>query len=129
MSAAGQLTPIYTISVSAIGPLVEEFTEAGVWVFFRAGAPDELAEFALLHQAEAPQEPIAAGQLLEIDGQPYTITGVGERANANIRELGHMVLKVNGAREPELPGEVCIEERALPQPFVGMTLCVWKEAS
>ena len=129
MNAPGQPTPIYQLSVTAIGPQIDEFTEAGVWVFFREGAPDEFLEFALLHRAEAPQEPIRAGQLLEIDGQRYTITGVGDRANANIQELGHLVLKVNGATEPELPGEVCIEARPLPQPFVGMTLRVWKEAS
>lgn len=127
MSASGRPAPIYTISVTAIGPQVEEFTEAGVWIFFQTDAPDELAEFALLHEAEAPLEPLAAGQVLEIDGRRYAITGVGDRANDNIRALGHMVLKANGAHEPELPGEVCIEEQALPQPFVGMILHVWKE--
>jgi PTS system glucitol/sorbitol-specific IIA component len=98
-------------------------------VFFHEGAPEELLEFALLHRAGAPQEPIRAGQVLEIDGQRYKITSVGDRANANIQELGHLVLKANGATEPELPGEVCIEAQPLPQPFVGITLRIWKEAS
>jgi len=129
MNTVRQPTPIYEISITAIGPLVEEFTEAGVWVFFRDDAPEELAEFALLHHAEAPREPIAAGQVIEIDGQRYAVTGVGDIANKNIRELGHMVLKANGATEPELPGEVCIEARQLPQPSIGTTLRVWKEAS
>ena len=129
MTAESLPAPIYEIVVTAIGSGVEEFTEAGVWIFFQTGAPDELTEFALLHQAEAPLEPIVAGQQLEIDGQHYMITGVGDRANDNIRALGHMVLKANGAHEPELPGEICIEERALPQPFIGMILRVWKEAS
>lgn len=120
--------PIYDISITAIGPLVEEFTEAGVWVFFRDDAPEELAEFALLHRAEAPREPLSAGQVLEIAGQRYAITGVGDRANHNIRELGHMVLKANGAAEPELPGEVCIEALPFPHPSVGMRVRVWKEA-
>lgn len=129
MSTGGRPTPIYEICVTAIGPLIAEFTEAGIWVFFHDGAPDELLEFALLHQARAPQEPIAAGQVIEIDGQCYTITGVGDVANTNIRELGHLVLKANGAVEPELPGEICIEARPLPQPFVGTTVRIWKETS
>jgi PTS system glucitol/sorbitol-specific IIA component len=129
MSAARQPTPIYEISITAIGPLVEEFTEAGVWVFFRDDAPEELAEFALLHQSEAPLEPIAAGQVIEIDGQHYAVTAVGDVANKNIRDLGHLVLKANGATEVELPGEVCIEARPLPQPAIGTMLRVWKEAS
>jgi glucitol/sorbitol PTS system EIIA component len=121
--------PIYELTITAIGPLVAEFTEVGVWVFFHDGAPDELVEFVLLHRAGAPREPLAAGQVLEIDGQRYTITGVGELANGNIRELGHMVLKANGALTPELPGEVCIEELPLPEPSVGTRLRVWKETS
>jgi PTS system glucitol/sorbitol-specific IIA component len=129
MSAAQQSALIYDISVSAIGPLVEEFTEAGVWVFFRDDAPEELAEFALLHHADTPLEPIAAGQTLEIAGQRFAISGVGEIANKNIRELGHMVLKANGATEPELPGEVCIEARPLPEPSLGMRVRVWSPAS
>ncbi len=128
MSAAQEATPIYEISIAAIGPLVEEFTEAGVWVFFRDDAPEELAEFALLHRAEAPREPIAAGQVLEIDGERYAVTAVGDVANTNIRELGNLVLKANGATEAELPGEVCIEARPLPQPTLGTTLRVWKAA-
>jgi PTS system glucitol/sorbitol-specific IIA component len=129
MSATSHPTPIYEIRITAIGPLVEEFTEAGVWVFFRDDAPAELAEFALLHHAAPPQEPIAAGHVIEIDGQRYAVTAVGDVANKNVRDLGHMVLKANGRTEPELPGEVCIEARPLPQPAIGTTLRVWKEAS
>lgn len=129
MTAVRQVPPIYEITVTAVGPLVEEFTEAGVWVFFHDNAPEELAEFALLHRAEAPREPIAAGQLLEIDGRRFTITAVGDIANHNIRELGHLVLKANGASEPELPGEVCIEALPLPQASVGTTLRVLHQAS
>lgn len=121
--------PIYELSVTAIGPLIDEFTEAGVWVFFHETAPEELAEFALLHAAPPPREPIQPGQQIEIDRQRYTITGVGTLANANIRELGHMVLRANGVAAPELPGEVCIEARPLPQPQIGMAVRILKEAS
>ncbi|PLS83717.1 MAG: PTS sorbitol transporter subunit IIA [Chloroflexi bacterium] len=129
MTAGGQGRPIYEIIVTAVGPLVEEFTEAGVWVFFHDNAPEELAEFALLHRADAPREPIAAGQLLEIDDQRFTITAVGDIANTNIRELGHLVLKANGANETELPGEVCIEALPLPQASIGTTVRVLHGAS
>ncbi len=129
MTAEGHAPPVYEITVTAVGPLVEEFTEAGVWVFFHETAPEELAEFALLHRAEAPREPIAAGQLLEIDDHRFTITAVGDIANANIRELGHLVLKANGANETELPGEVCIEALPLPPASVGTTVRVLQGAN
>ncbi len=127
MSTA-QTSPIYDLTITALGPLVPEFTEAGMWVFFHEGAPEELAEFAILHQAAPPRSPLAPGQMLQIDRDRYQITAVGPVANDNVRQLGHLVLKANGAIEPELPGDVCIEARPLPQPVVGMRLQVWGEA-
>jgi glucitol/sorbitol PTS system EIIA component len=120
--SATQPLPVYDLSITEIGPLVEEFTEAGLWVFFREGAPAELAEFAILHQAVEPRIPLAPGHVLMIEQEPYRITAVGALANENIRQLGHLVLKANGADEAELPGEVCIEARPLPQPAIGMRL-------
>jgi len=128
MSAAQQDVPIYEIRITGVGDLVEEFTAEGMWVFFHDDAPTELAEFALLHHAAAPHTPIAAGQVLEIDGQRFAVTAVGDVANTNIRNLGHMVLKANGMTEPELPGDVCIEALPLPPPSVGTTIRVWQEA-
>lgn len=121
------MEPIYDLTVTHVGPLVDEFTEAGIWVFFREGAPDELTEFALLHQATPPDAPIAAGQTIEIAGQRMPITAVGDVANDNIANLGHLVLKANGACEPELPGDVCIAAQPLPTPTIGMTVRIWQD--
>jgi glucitol/sorbitol PTS system EIIA component len=118
---------IYALEITAIGPLVEEFTAEGIWVFFREGAPEEVAEFAILHQAPAPLRPIVAGQRLEIGDQQYRIGAVGPVANQNVTNLGHLVLKANGLEEAELPGDVCIEQRPLPAPAVGMWVRVWED--
>lgn len=122
---ATQTSPIYELTITAIGPLVTEFTQAGVWVLFHEGAPDELAEFAILHRAAPPHAPLAPGHTLQIEQDQYRITAVGPVANDNLRELGHLVLKANGATEAELPGDVCVEARPLPQPRIGMRLRVW----
>jgi PTS system glucitol/sorbitol-specific IIA component len=125
MSASGQL--IYDLEATAIGPMVGEFTSHGVWVFFGEGAPEEVAEFANLHRAAPPTIQVAPGQTIEIGQQRYAILAVGAIANANIASLGHLVLKANGETTPELPGDVCIEARPLPDPFVGMRLRIWDE--
>ena len=117
--------PIYEIAVTAVGPLAEEFTAHGIWVFFDETAPAEVAEFALLHHSEAPSRKIAPGQILEIDSERYAICAVGDVANNNIAALGHLVLKANGETEPEMPGDVCIEARPLPQPAIGMVVRIW----
>lgn len=120
-------TLVYELEITALGPLVEEFTAHGVWVFFGREAPEELAEFALLHGAAAPKAPLTPGQLLEIGAEQYTIRAVGALANQNVRELGHLVLKANGASKAELPGEICIDARPLPQPSVGTVVRVWEQ--
>lgn len=125
MSASRHGTPIYDVEITAIGPLVAEFTAAGIWVLFRDDAPTELAEFALLHHAAPPRKPIVPGQVLEVGGQQFAITAVGPVANDNLRELGHLVLKATAATEAELPGDVCIEAGRLPEPVVGIHLRIW----
>lgn len=117
--------PLYEIEVTAIGPLVCEFTAYGIWVLFHEQAPVEVAEFALLHRATPPQSVLTVGQILEIGTERYTIKAVGEVANINLRQLGHLVIKANGLSEPELPGDVCIESRPLPEPSVGLRIRVW----
>ena len=124
MSAAAA-EPIYALEVTAVGPLVEEFTAAGIWVYFHDDAPEELTEFALLHRAPPPRLPVAAGQTVEIGAQRFAVTAVGPVANDNLRELGHLVLKANGAAEAEMPGDVCIEALPLPEPSVGTELRIW----
>lgn len=117
---------VYELEIAELGALVSEFTAHGIWVFFRRGVPEELAEFALLHNAPPPLGPLAPGQLIEIGSENYTIQAVGALADTNLHNLGHLVLKANGATEAELPGEVCIDARPLPQPVVGMVVRIWK---
>ncbi len=118
-------SPIYQVEITAVGPLASEFTDYGIWVLFHEHAPEEVAEFALLHRENPPREPIAPGQLLMIDQERYTIMAVGSVANENVTNLGHLVIKANGLDEPELPGDVCIEARELPRPEIGLCLSVW----
>jgi PTS system glucitol/sorbitol-specific IIA component len=117
--------PILALQITRLGPLAGEFTAAGVWVLFNESAPEELAEFALLHRGAAPTRPLAPGQQIVIDDARYQILAVGPIANANLAALGHLVLKANGAAEAELPGDVCVEARPLPEPRVGMWIHVW----
>ena len=112
----------YEARLTAIGPLVAEFTQAGIWVLFREGAPEEVAEFALLHDGQTLHAPVAPGDQLWLGADVFQILAVGEVANTNLGNLGHLVLKFNGQTAPELPGDVCVEARPLPEVPVGLTL-------
>ena len=114
----------YRATITAIGPLAGEFIDAGVLVFFGQSAPSELAEFAILHDGTTLDGAVAPGDRLRLAGEDYAVLAVGEVANSNLSNLGHLVVKFNGQSQPEMPGDVCVEAKALPPLGVGMVFAI-----
>ena len=104
----------YQTTVTAVGPMAVEFAAEGILVFFGTNAPEELHEFAILHEHTPNDEDIVPGDTLEIGELQFTVTGVGDVANDNLRNLGHLVVKFNGLADTELPGEVSGNEGSPP---------------
>lgn len=94
-----------------VGPEVAEFLEAKYLILFQMGAPPELAEMAVLHEVvHMRPEPPEPGDMLSIGDRGFRITAVGTKAWQNVEELGHAVFVFDGAQEPEMPGQICLEE-------------------
>ena len=110
----------YEAIVTEIGPLVTEFTEAGVLVFFGSEAPEELREFAIIHDGKKLLSDVTTGDLICLGEDKFRILAIGEIANQNLSALGHFIVKFNGADTPEMPGDICAEERPLPVIGIGM---------
>ena len=104
----------YETKVTQLGPLAQEFIDSGILVFFGSQAPDELAEFSILHNHQQLHADIEVGDTLMIDGKTFRILAVGSVANKNLASLGHLVVKFNGLTEPEMPGDVSVENVPLP---------------
>ena len=105
------MEPIYETEVREVGPEVAEFLEGKYLILFQMGAPPELAEMAVLHEVTHMRpEPPAAGDVLAIGEKEFRITAVGTKAWQNVEELGHAVFVFDGAGEPEMPGQICLEE-------------------
>ena len=119
MTKMGNCRSKYETRVVEIGPQVSEFLKHRILVFFRKGAPPELAEFSILHEPNEHFEDVEPGDDILIGERSYRVTAVGDVANANIQSLGHLILKCNGRTEPELPGDVCVESDDLPPIEVG----------
>jgi PTS system glucitol/sorbitol-specific IIA component len=100
----------YQAEVTEIGPLVTEFIDAGILVFFGEGAPPEL------------KSDLVPGDEIAIDVETFKILAVGEVANENFRNLGHLIIKFNGKTKVELPGDVCVEQKKVPDIRVGTIL-------
>lgn len=114
-------TIIYESKVTAIGELVSAFREAGYLVFFGANAPEELHEFCILHEVSSKQDKLKAGDVVYVDDVAMQVLAVGDVANENLMNLGHLNLKANGLTEPEMPGDVTIPVMDLPTVNVGST--------
>lgn len=114
----------YQARVTQIGPLVTEFLEAGIIVLFGANAPEELVEFSIIHDGKKLIHPVAPGDSLRIGEETYTVLAVGEVANTNLANLGHLILKFNGLTEAELPGDICIEAKPLPPLEIGTEITI-----
>ena len=118
----------YAAMVTAVGEQVPEFIGQGLLIWFAEGAPEELHFFTVLHRPTVTTGGVSPGDLVRIDDKAFRVTAVGEVANDNMVNLGHMDLKANGDTEPPLPGDICLEKLPLPEPRPGTTLVIEGEA-
>ena len=109
----------YKATVTEIGELVSEFIAEGILVFFGEDAPPELREFSIIHDGKTLAADVAPQDTLIIDDEKYTVLAVGEVANTNLSNLGHLIIKFNGQTTPQLPGDVCVEEKPVHQVKIG----------
>jgi PTS system glucitol/sorbitol-specific IIA component len=118
---------LYQTTVIGIGDLVPAFIDEGILVFFGEGAPEELWDFCIMHKVESQDGQVRKGDIVEIDESKFEILAVGSVANDNLMNLGHLNLKANGNTEPDLPGDVCIAQVALPKISVGTKIKIYRE--
>jgi PTS system glucitol/sorbitol-specific IIA component len=112
-----------------VGEQVPEFIGQGLLIWFAEGAPEELHFFTVLHRPTVTTGGVRPGDLVRIDDKAFRVTAVGEVANENMVNLGHIDMKANGAAEAPLPGDLCLEELPLPEPRPGTTLVIEGEAA
>jgi glucitol/sorbitol PTS system EIIA component len=118
----------YAATVTAVGEQVPEFIGQGLLIWFAEGAPEELHFFTVLHRPTVTTGGVRPGDLVRIDDKAFRVTAVGEVANDNMVNLGHIDMKANGASEAPLPGDLCLEELPLPEPRPGTILVIEGEA-
>jgi PTS system glucitol/sorbitol-specific IIA component len=119
----------YAATVTAVGEQVPEYIGQGLLIWFAEGAPEELHFFTVLHRPTVMTGGVRPGDLVRIDDKAFRVTAVGEVANDNMVNLGHIDMKANGASEAPLPGDLCLEELPLPEPRPGTMLVIEREAA
>lgn len=101
------MTTLWSATVSRIGEEAAVMIDAGVLILFGDPVPDALADVSIVHQgATQPVRALAPGDRFEVGTQTWTIDEVGERATANLTELGHVVFYINQPDQDLLPGAI-----------------------
>lgn len=116
----------YEVTVLSVGDIAGVFADEGILVFFGEDAPEELHDFAILVDHKELLAPVEPGDILEIGGIQMGVISVGEVANENLGNLGHLVVKFNGLEEPELPGDVSVAIQPVPPIQVGTIIRILK---
>lgn len=105
----------YDCEVIAIGELADQFFDAGIVVLFGEGVPEELADVAVVHRPTVTTGGIQVGDLVHLGpSEVVTVLAVGDVADENLVNLGHLSLKRNGETEAALPGDICCDTGPVP---------------
>jgi PTS system glucitol/sorbitol-specific IIA component len=97
-----------------VGELASEFFAEGIVVLFGDGAPEELLEVAVVHTPRITDGGLQPGDRIVLGDETLTVTAVGPVANENLVNLGHLVIKRNGATTHAQPGDVCCDHGVIP---------------
>ncbi|MBU5460027.1 PTS glucitol/sorbitol transporter subunit IIA [Anaerostipes sp. MSJ-23] len=118
---------IFHTEVIELGEQVEAFFEEGMFVLFGENVPDTLKDFCYFIDSKDVDGTMKAGDRLIIDGNSYEITSVGEIAQKNLENLGHLTVVFNGAKEAGLPGSICVEAKPMPKLIMGSKISIEEE--
>lgn len=118
---------IYRTIIQAIGPNALDFLKGDLLITFYPQAPADLRDYCLILTPSVLLSDIQAGESLLLGGQSYAITAVGSAASENLRELGHISLRFDGAIATNWAGSIHLCGGAPQTVAVGETLAIRRE--
>lgn len=114
--------------ITEIGELVPAFEEEMLLILFGPSATPELKTICVLHDFDSqPENMLKPGTKMEIGDQQYTITQVGDTANKNFDELGHISIYFRTGKNTILPGAVIAEPEIFPKLQEKAVISFWNE--
>ena len=103
------MTVIYQTPITRMGQGAAEALRDQMLMTFREGAPADMEEFCFIHGHGEMKGELKAGSQLELGETRYAVTAVGDVAEQNLRELGHITLRFDGQPQAEYPGTVHVD--------------------
>jgi PTS system glucitol/sorbitol-specific IIA component len=115
--------PYYGSTILRVGDETGELFEGGVLILFAEPVPDALESVSVIHRPDAdPAAEMRPGDLLSLGDSTIELAAVGERANENLRTLGHIVVYVTRPDGGGLPPGAVHADGALGVPAPGSRL-------
>jgi len=96
----------YETKVLEIGSNAKDMLQTGLLILFNNSAPKDLKPYCLITQENRHEGKVKPGDTLAINKQDYIITAIGENANENLYDLGHVSLCFDGSETAKLPGHM-----------------------
>ncbi|WP_321388310.1 PTS glucitol/sorbitol transporter subunit IIA [uncultured Enterococcus sp.] len=111
---------MYKSTVIEIGELVSSFAEEHLVILFGPEATSELRAISVIHQADKPDENVwMVGGKLRFGTQEYEIIKIGETANKNFDEQGHVSIYFEDEEKDVLPGAIIVQPKIFPSIAIG----------
>jgi PTS system glucitol/sorbitol-specific IIA component len=97
----------YETTVIEIGEMAKRFFSQKIMVLFtKKEMPLEMKDISIMHSGGELVEDIETGDVLFLGNRAYSVSAIGEKANRNLRLMGHVCLKFDGKQAPEMPGDI-----------------------
>lgn len=106
---------IYQTQFIEIGASAADALEDEMLITFKQGVPPDIAEYCFIHSHGDMAEDIQVGDTVVFDQQEYVVTAFGDVANQNLRELGHVTWRFDGADTVEFPGSIHVKGGNTPK--------------
>lgn len=109
---------VYKNQVKGMGPMVEAFGGEMI-ILFGDNAPDTLKDFCYTIEVLPTEKSIEEGMKINFDQSPYNIIAVGDIAERNLVNLGHLTVNFTGDQGQCLPGAIVVEQKQAPKINIG----------
>ena len=103
------MTLIYQTTITRVGSCAPEALGEQMLITFREGAPADIEEYCFIHSHGELHGDLRPGAAFYLNERRYPVTAVGDVAEQNLRELGHITLRFDGQRDAEFPGTVHVD--------------------
>lgn len=108
-----------------LGVAADSFLDEKMVILFKDNAPEELADYCVLHNGNALTDTIRVGDCFKLGETAYEIVFVGSEVQKNLDNLGHITLRFNANADGEaLEGSLYLEDKAIAAIEPGLELSI-----